>query len=74
MREGIPAISLWKEDDFGGKICKPCEDRRQRCVKVLSNVPFAGKEVDSVIHSAGTSQKRAEGAGRWGVDREGSEG
>lgn len=34
----------------GRRICKPCEDRRQHCLKVMSNEPFVGKEVDSVIH------------------------
>lgn len=34
-----------------GGICEPCKDRRQYCLKVMTNEPFRGKEVDSVIHS-----------------------
>jgi hypothetical protein len=45
------ATSLWKGESLGRKeICKAFEDRRQYCSKVMSNEPFAEKEVDSVIH------------------------
>lgn len=54
----------------GRRICKPCEDRRQHCLKVMSNEPFGGKEVDSVIHPDRASYQKRRGL-RWSAGREG---
>lgn len=41
-------VSLWKAITCGS--CKPCEDRRHYCFKVMSDESSGEKEVDSDIH------------------------